>query len=242
MTEFASKLIRVANMNTATENLINEASAQALESLCSHMLSVNKELNLTAIRDEDGVILKHFVDSVAIIPYIKDGAKMCDVGCGGGFPSLPVAILRPDVSVLGLDSVTKKVEYVRGTASLLGLDNVQVSNERAEVLGKNDTYRESFDVVSARGVGRLSLICELCLPLLKVGGVFIAMKSLTAKDELDEAKNAISILGGRLEKAVDYTLTDGNEELSRTIIIIKKQTHTPSKYPRNNSQIAKKPL
>lgn len=242
MTEFASKLIRVANMNTATQNLIDEKGACALEALCTHMLSVNKELNLTAIRDEDGVILKHFVDSVAIIPYIKDGASMCDVGCGGGFPSLPVAILRPDVSVLGLDSVTKKVEYVKSTAALLGLDNVRVSNERAEALGRSEEWRESFDVVSARGVGRLSLICELCLPLLRVGGVFIAMKSLTAKDELDEAKNAISILGGKLEKSVDYTITDGTEELSRTIIIIKKQTHTPPKYPRNNSQISKKPL
>lgn len=242
MSNFTKKLISVANMNNATRGIIDEESASRLEALCTHMLNVNKELNLTAIRDEDGVILKHFVDSVAIVPYIKSGASLCDVGCGGGFPSLPVAILRPDVSVFGLDSVTKKVEYIKNTASLLSLPNVSVSNARAEVLGKDEAMREYFDAVSARGVGRLSLICELCLPLVKVGGCFIAMKSLSATEELEEAKNAISLLGGVVENVINYTLTDGNEELTRAIIIIKKQTHTPKKYPRNNSQISKSPL
>ena len=112
MTDFQKKLISVANMNKATENLISENDSKRLEALCTHMLEVNKSLNLTAIKDEDGVILKHIVDSSACLPFIKSGARICDIGCGGGFPTLVIGILRGDVSVLGVDSVTKKVNYV----------------------------------------------------------------------------------------------------------------------------------
>ncbi len=242
MSAFTKKLLYVADLNDATRGAIDEQGATTLEALCSHMLSVNDKMNLTAIRDEDGVILKHLVDSVAVLPFIPKGASVVDVGCGGGFPSLPVAILRPDVSVLGLDSVTKKVEYVKGTASLLGLDNVSVSNARAEVLGQDALHREKYDIVTARGVGRLHLLYELCLPLVKVGGAFIAMKALTTSEELDEARGALSLLGAELEGVTEYTLTDGSEVLNRSIIVIRKVANTPKKYPRNNSQIAKKPL
>lgn len=242
MTDFQQKLLNVASNNEATKGLINEDALQKLELLCSHMLEVNKTLNLTAIKDEDGVILKHIVDSSACIPYIPFGAKVCDIGCGGGFPTLVIGILRGDVSVLGIDSVTKKVNYVKETAKLLGLDNICVSNSRAEELGQSPEYRESFDVACARAVGRLNLICELCLPLVKVGGCFLAMKSLSTNEELDEAKRAIELLGGEVERVCEYTLTDGKETIERTIIIIRKVKKTPTQYPRNNSQIAKKPL
>lgn len=242
MSNFTSKLISVAEKNEATKGIITEEKAQLLEKLSSHMLTVNEHLNLTAIKDEDGVILKHLVDSSACVPYIKPNAKLCDIGCGGGFPSLVIAILRGDVSVLGVDSVAKKVKYVEGTAELLGLDNVSVSSRRAEELGKDADYREKFDVVSARAVARLNVLCELCLPLLKIGGCFISMKSQTASEELDESRGAIEKLGGALDTVKTYTLTDGGEVLERVIIIIKKVKSTPSLYPRNNSQISKKPL
>ena len=241
MSIFTDKLLCVANKNEATKNLINEENAMRLEALSNHMLEVNKTLNLTAIKDEDGVILKHLVDSTAIIPFIPENATLCDIGCGGGFPSLVIAILRPDVSVFSVDSVSKKVAYVENTAKLLGLTNESVSNERAEVLGQGDK-REKFDIVTARAVGRLNLISELCLPLVKVGGSFLAMKSLSTDEELEEAKKAIDLLGGKVEKVFSYTLTDGNEEIDRSIVVIKKVKNTPPKYPRNNSQIAKKPL
>jgi 16S rRNA (guanine527-N7)-methyltransferase len=176
------------------------------------------------------------------VPYLDKGAKVADIGCGGGFPTFPISILRPDITVLGVDSVTKKVEYVKNTATLLGIPTISVSNRRAEELGKDAEYREKFDIACARAVGRLNLLCELCLPLVKVGGAFIAMKSRTTVEELEEAKNAISLLGGECENVVNYTLTDGAESLDRTMIIIRKQTRTPQKYPRNNSQISKKPL
>lgn len=242
MTDFQKRLIEVANMNDATRGIISDENAIRLEEFARHMLKVNEELNLTAIRDDEGVILKHLVDSSAIVPYLDKGAKVADIGCGGGFPTFPISILRPDITVLGVDSVTKKVEYVKNTATLLGISGVSVSNRRAEELGKDKNYRESFDVVCARAVGRLNLLCELCIPLVKVGGSFIAMKSRTTKEELEEAKNAISLLGAKCERVIDYTLTNGSETLERTIVIIKKQTHTPEKYPRNNSQISKKPL
>lgn len=241
MSSYTEKLISVANMNEATKNLINENTASSFEMLTSHMLEVNKSLNLTAIKDEDGVILKHIVDSSAIIPFIKENASVADIGCGGGFPSLVISILRPDVSVFSVDSVSKKVAYVESTAKLLGLNNVTVSNERAEVLGQGE-LREGFDILTARAVGRLNLICELCLPLVKVGGAFLAMKSVTTEEELKEARNAVSILGGSVEKVFTYKLTDGNEEIERSIVVIKKVSKTPLKYPRNNSQISKKPL
>jgi 16S rRNA (guanine527-N7)-methyltransferase len=242
MTEFQNKLIRVADLNEATRGLINEEKAALFERFSTHMLKVNEELNLTAIRDTDGVILKHIVDSCAIVPLLPDGARIVDIGCGGGFPTFPISILRDDVSVLGVDSVTKKVEYVKNTATLLDISSISVSNRRAEELGKDTNYREAFDIACARAVGRLNLLCELCLPLVKVGGAFIAMKSRTTVEELEEAKNAISLLGGECENVVNYTLTDGAESLDRTMIIIRKQTRTPQKYPRNNSQISKKPL
>ena len=242
MTPFQAKLISVANLNEATKNLIDEKSAELLEDLTSNMLEVNKSLNLTAIKDEDGVILKHLVDSCACVPFIPKGSSLCDIGCGGGFPSLVIGILRGDVSVLGVDSVTKKVKYVKDSASLLSLDNVSVSNARAEEMGQDNKYRQAFDVVTARAVGRLNLICELCLPLTKIGGRFLAMKSLSTNEELEEAKRAIEILGGVIEFVKEYSLTNGQETVERTIVSIKKVKHTPNIYPRNNSQIAKKPL
>lgn len=242
MSDFEKKLLDVANRNSATRGIINEKDTNVLERLCGHMLEVNKSLNLTAIKDEDGVILKHIVDSCACIPYIKENARVCDIGCGGGFPTLIIGALRPDVTVLGVDSVTKKVNYVLDTARMLGFDGVSVSNRRAEELGQDKEYREGFDVLTARAVGKLNLICELCLPLVKVGGCFLAMKSQSTDEELKEAQKAISLLGGEVEKVHKYTLTDGKEELERSIVVIRKSKPTPALYPRNNSQIAKKPL
>lgn len=241
MSDYTSELIRVADKNDATRGLISEKNALTLEYLTRHMQETNKELNLTAICDDDGIILKHLVDSSAIIPFITDNAKIVDIGCGGGFPSLVIATLKPDATILAVDSVTKKVNYVKSTAELLGLDNISVSNERAEAMGQG-ALRQTFDIACARAVGRLNLICELCLPLVKVGGCFLAMKSLATREELREAEKAITTLGGKTERVFSYTLTNGKEEIERSIIVIRKVSQTPTKYPRNNSQISKKPL
>ncbi|MBQ7760513.1 MAG: 16S rRNA (guanine(527)-N(7))-methyltransferase RsmG [Clostridia bacterium] len=241
MTDFQQRLIQVADQNEITKNLISKEKSAVLEKLKDRLVEANKTLNLTAILDDEGVILKHFVDSCACVPYVPQGAKVCDVGCGGGFPSLVISILRDDVSVFGVDSVTKKVNYVKETGKLFGL-NVDTSNRRAEELGKDSDYREKFDIVTARAVGKLNLLCELCLPLVSVGGAFISMKAQTTSQELKEAEKAIALLGGKVEKVINYTLTNGNECLDRAIVVIRKVKPTPMAYPRNNSQIAKKPL
>ncbi|MBQ8840089.1 MAG: 16S rRNA (guanine(527)-N(7))-methyltransferase RsmG [Clostridia bacterium] len=241
MTEFQKELIRVAQMNEATKDLISEEKAQLLEMLRDRLVETNKTLNLTSILDDEGIILKHLVDSSACVPFVPRDAKVCDIGCGGGFPSLVISILRDDVSVFAVDSVTKKVNYVKETGKLFNL-KLDTSSRRAEELGKDKLYRESFDIVTARAVGRLNLLCELCLPLVSVGGAFISMKAQTTGEELKEAENAIALLGGKVERVYNYTLTNGSESLERAIVVIRKVNKTPLNYPRNNSQISKKPL
>ena len=208
-------------------------------------LEENSKHNLISKNDEKFLYEKHIYDSLGIKLFFRKynitKANILDIGCGGGFPSLVIAILRPDVSVFSVDSVSKKVAYVESTAQKFGLTNEKTSNERAESLGQGNK-RESFDVVTARAVGRLNLISELCIPLVSVGGVFLAMKSLSTDEELEEAQKAIALLGGKVENVFTYTLTDDNEEIERSIVVIRKIKNTPPKYPRNNSQIAKKPL
>lgn len=241
MTDFINELRYVFEKNELTRGLLNEEAGATLWKLYSHMVKVNEELNVTSITDREGVILKHLLDSGAVVPYIPKGARLCDVGCGGGFPSLVIATLREDVSILALDSVTKKVSYVLETAKMLSLENVQGTNRRAEELGSSDG-RESFDCVTARAVGRLNMLCELCLPLLKVGGCFLAMKATDVEDELSEAQSANNLLGGKVESVNKYTLSNGREEIERAIIVIRKTEKTPEKYPRNSAQIKKKPI
>lgn len=242
MTDFVLKLLKTADENEATRNIIDTPRAEILEKLAVSLVEENSISNLTAVSDTDGIILKHFCDSASVVPFIKGGASVCDIGCGGGFPSLVIAVLRKDVSVLAVDSVKKKVDCVNRMAKNIGLENLTVASLRAEEMGRDPGYREKFDAVTARAVGKLNLISELCLPLVKVGGIFIAMKSLGAKEELEDAKNAIDILGGRVKEEISYSLTNGKEALSRTLIIIEKIKPTDKKYPRNNSQISKKPL
>ena len=241
MTLFQERLLKVAEQNSATSGILGNEHLEALERLKLHMVETNKTLNLTAITDDEGIILKHLVDSVAIYPYLKDVKTVVDIGCGGGFPSLVIGILAPHLSVFSVDSVTKKVNYVKETGKMLGL-NLDISNRRAEELGQDKEYREKFDLACARAVGRLNLICELCMPLVKVGGSFIAMKSIDTDNEIKEAEKAIELLGGKIDEVKKYKLTNGLEELERSIIVIKKVKPTSIKYPRNNSQISKKPL
>jgi len=162
-------------------------------------------------------------------------------GCGGGFPTLPIAITRRDISVTALDSTAKKLAFVEQAADALGLANVNILPRRAEDAAADDC-REMFDVVTARAVARLNVLSELCLPFLKVGGYFIAMKAALADEELDEASRAITTLGGKLVRVDSPELVFSGERMSRSNIIVQKKSHTPQIYPRNYSQITKKPL
>lgn len=219
-----------------------EQNKQAFAKLCTHILEVNKMHNLTAIRDVPGVITKHFADSLTIATHIPQNATVIDVGTGGGFPTLPLAIARPDLKITAVDSTAKKIAHVQNTARLFELDLVNAIAGRAEDLAQT-SMRESYDVATARAVSELRILCEITLPFVKIGGNLIAMKGASGIIELEDAKNAISTLGGKFIAEHHIFLTDenGNKE-ERYIFIIQKVKHTPNNFPRQYAQILKKPL
>ena len=222
---------------------IDEEKAQRLYALTSRMLEVNEHMNLTAIKDEKAIILRHYADSLAICEHIPHGASIIDVGCGAGFPTLPLAIFRPDLKITALDSTAKRIDYVNQTANLLGLDNVTAIAERAEALGNDPKYREKFDCATARAVAALPILSELCIPFVKVGGKFIAMKAQKAEAEINASLSAIKKCGAELENQISSPLiSDDSPSETRIIVISKKTRHTPQEYPRHYSKISKKPL
>lgn len=231
--EFLSRLDSIFDLNGMSD-LLSDTVRERLFGLAVLLTDHNTRTNLTAITDMDGVILKHFVDSLTVLPLLEDlpgGTTLADVGCGAGFPSLPIAILRPDLRVFCIDSTAKKLDFIRETATTLGLDNVTTVNARAEEHARTDA-RESFDAVVARGVARLDILSELCLPLVRTGGRFLPMKAALAEQELDEARTAIKVLGGTYVSSHPLTITDGTTTESRVNFLIKKATKTPKEYPR----------
>ncbi len=226
------------------ENGLGSPTAEQAElfyKFTERLLQVNEKFNLTAIRDIPGVIYKHLCDSAFAVKYIPENARLIDVGCGAGFPSIPCAILRDDIKIVSLDSTAKKVDFINGTAEYLGLGNVSALCGRAEELcvpGK--ALRESFDAATARAVASLPVLTELCMPFVKKGGVFIAMRS--GKESIDEAGEAIRRMGGELVCVDEKPLSTPEEQMSRKLALIKKTGCTPEKYPRRYSVITKAPL
>lgn len=222
---------------------IDENKSRKLYFLTEHMLEVNKHMNLTAIKEENAIILKHYADSLTISEYIPTNAKIIDIGCGAGFPTLPLAIFRPDIRITAVDSTAKRIDYVNETAKMLDLNNITAIAERAETLGNSIEYREKFDIATARAVASLPVLCELCLPLVKIGGAFIAMKSQKADEEISLSYNAIKKCGGVFTTSRECNLTNGEDiQESRTIVFITKTVSTPKEFPRHYSKISKKPL
>lgn len=220
-----------------------ELDGEALERfdrLAYLLIEQNKTMNLTAITDPDEVVIKHFADSISLFKAVKpeENAKILDLGTGAGFPGIPLLITRPDLDLTMVDSTAKKLGYVARTVEDLGLE-AETLHSRAEEAGKKPEYREQYDVVCSRAVAALNVLSEYCLPFVKVGGVFVAMKSAKAEEEIADAKKALGILGGKIVDKITFTLSDGGE---RTLIVIKKISQTSPKYPRVSAQIAKKPL
>lgn len=210
--------------------------------LTEHMLAVNERMNLTAVRDVESVVYLHYADSLMIADAIPEGATLCDVGCGAGFPSLPLAIARPDLSFFAVDSTEKKVRYVSETAELLGFgDRFNARSARAEELGRGEC-RESFSAVTARAVSNLRMLSELCIPLVSVGGVFLSMKGANWEAECRDAENAIRLLGGELASAREFEIRNGDASEKRCLLTIRKIKPTPEKYPRAWGKIKNKPL
>ena len=221
--------------------LLNEERISLFYTLTEHMLSENEQYNLTAIKEPHKIIDLHYADSLAAAGLIPEGARLLDVGCGAGFPSLPLAICRPDLTITALDSTAKRTSYVEKTAALLGLTNLRTVTARAEDAAKTE-LRESFDLVTARAVAALPVLSELCLPFVRVGGVFLALKGRGASEELDAARGGIARLGGKVEKILSLSILRPEETLEHTAVLIAKTAKTPALYPRNYSAIVKKPL
>ena len=208
------------------------------------LIEVNEHVNLTSITEEDDVYLKHFYDSITPLftfgAVFKDGATLCDVGAGAGFPSIPLKILKPGLKVTIVDSLQKRLNFLKDLISELGLTDVELVHGRAEDVGQNKLYRERFDIVTARAVARMSVLSEYCLPLVKKGGYFVALKGPKAEDELDDGKKALEVLGGKLIKDEELTLPASEEE--RTLVLVQKVKSTPKKYPRQAGTPRRKPI
>lgn len=239
--DFTSKLTKVFSAN-GLSSMLSIERMETFYALTVRMLEENEKYNLTAITDIDKIILNHYADCVTLSAKLKKGATIIDVGCGAGFPSLPLAIVRPDLKILAMDSTAKRVNYVAETAKKLGLDNLTTAVMRAEDGGKLPEYREKFDYATARAVAELRVLSELTLPFVKVGGQLVAMKGKNAEFELSAAKKAIATLGGRNTVCENVTLKGENETLTHPLIIIDKKERTPQNLPRPYAQISKKPL
>lgn len=200
----------------------------------------NQKMNLTAITEENEVNLKHFFDSLLIFKYcdIPLGAKVIDVGTGAGFPGVVMKIARPDIDLYLLDSLNKRLVFLNAVSDELGIETHTV-HMRAEEGSKKPEFREKFDIAAARAVAAMPVLSELCLPYVKKGGKFIAMKGSAGKAELSAAENAVCLLGGEKSAFYEYELPSGDK---RTIIEIKKLSQTSTKYPRRNAEITKSPL
>ena len=219
-----------------------EEESRMFHKLTEHMLEVNKSMNLTAIKEERAVILRHYADSLTVAPFLPQNASVIDVGCGAGFPCLPLAICRPDLRLTALDSTEKRIRYVAETAQMLGKTNLTAIAARAEELANTADHRERFDICTARAVAALPVLCELCLPFVRVGGSFIAMKAARGEEELNAAESGIKKLGGQVKRVHHITLHDGDEQDTRMLIEIKKISPTPANLPRPYGKICKKPL
>ncbi len=205
------------------------------------MLETNAVMNITALTTLEKIIPLHYADCVMVAPYIQEGSTVLDVGCGGGFPILPLAIVRPDLKLTGLDSTEKKVNYVQKAADSLNL-SIQTVSGRAEELAHNPNYREKYDVVISRAVARLNILNELCLPLVKPGGAFLAMKGAAGQVELAESISGSQKLGGKIGWHTEYLLRLPDTTEKRMIIRMDKTASTPSAYPRAFGALKKKPL
>ena len=234
------ELLRCCFEKNSLSHLLDEDKPQKLYNFANLLVETNKQMNLTAITDMEGIIFKHFADCAKLCDYIPENKTVIDVGCGAGFPSLVLAILRPDLDTTALDSTAKKTVFIANCAVKLGVSNIKTVAARAEEFAQGN--REGFDFATSRAVARLNILCELCIPLIKVGGSFIPLKASKAQEEINEAKTAIKILGASVNNTHEYNLTSKGESLERCIFEIKKNSLADKKYPRMYSQILKKPL
>lgn len=230
--------VRFSNLCEQNGILLDDVMLERFDTYARLLVEWNEKMNLTAITVPKEIELKHFLDSLMLIKYydLQNVSKAIDVGAGAGFPSMPILIYKPEIQFTLLDSLNKRLTFLSTVNSELGLD-AKLVHSRAEVSGQEENYREKFDLATARAVAPMNVLSEYCIPFVKEGGAFVALKG--SNDDVSEASNAIEVLGGRLESNISYEL-GGTEP--RTIAVVRKISQTPTQYPRKSKKISTKPL
>lgn len=218
---------------------VSDAQIAQLEDFTARMLETNKVMNLTRITDPKEIAEKHLLDCASLLQTADFSRKsVIDVGCGAGFPGMPLHILCPSCRLTLLDSLGKRIRFLQGCIDGMQLSDIEAVHARAEEFAAK--HREQYDFAVSRAVAQLNVLAELSLPLVKQGGAFIAMKSKESDDELEQAKKAIRLLGGEIEKVVDYTIP--HTDITHRLVVIRKKQHTPKQYPRPFRKISASPL
>ena len=233
------KELIIEKFNQNNISLTPDQATQFLEYF-NYLTETNKLYNLTAITNFDEVVEKHFIDSCLNHSHFTQNATLCDIGSGAGFPAIPLKIIRPDIEVVMVDSLQKRINFLNQTIEKLNLKNIKAIHSRAQELGQI-VGRECFDYVTARAVAPLNILLELCAPYCKVGGEIVALKSVNLDDELKAAQHAIQVLGLKL-KSTDTFEIDANEKITRKIVYFSKIKSTPAQYPRPKNKVNVNPL
>ena len=235
--DFKNKMIelsRIINIEITDEQLLSYFTYMNL------LLEWNEKVNLTAITEINEVILKHFIDSMTVLKFLEESEDIIDVGTGAGFPGIPIAIMNPNKRITLLDSLNKRINFLNEVCNKLKIDNVKTIHGRAEDFGQNKDYREKYDIAISRAVANMTTLSEYLIPFIKLGGRCICMKGNEIEEELEQAKYAIKLLGGKIERVEKFNLP--NSDIERNIVIIKKIQETPNKYPRKAGMPSKAPM
>lgn len=250
MDNFDSKIIKLENykLDSFYQDLKQLSISLDEKQICQFMryyellIEWNQVMNLTAITDFDEVCKKHFIDSLSLVKACHDlsNKTLIDIGTGAGFPGIPLKIVFPDLKITLLDSLNKRINFLKTVIEELALENIEVFHGRAEDYAEKGKLREKYDICVSRAVANLSTLCEYCIPYVKVGGYFIPYKSEKIKDEIVNAKKAISVLGGKLENQIEFMIP--NSDIYRNLIIIYKNKKTPASYPRKAGVPSKTPI
>ena len=219
---------------------INQEQKEQFYTYMTTLIEWNKKINLTAITKPKEIIQKHFVDSATILKKLNKTKTLIDIGTGAGFPGIPIKILKPEIEIVLLDSLNKRINFLEETIKKLNLKNIKAIHARAEEKGQDKKYREQFDTVVSRAVANMTLLAEITIPYVKKEGNAIYMKGSEIEEELKTAKPAIKILGGKIEEVEEFYLPESN--IKRNNVIVKKVENTDKKYPRNFGKIKKNPL